>query len=156
MNESTYSVNLKRIAYEKYILDIEKNLDLQVELIAKKSKKYKLYGETYDSGKIYNKKYILTNKSIQFLLANYILDNNLLSSCEYFDKNAITENQVYDYSIEFPFQFGYAEFIAFLMKDNTDKLIELKKVSKNQCTVENINYIYSIGKRVPYLKKYYK
>lgn len=156
LENNKYSENLNRVAFEKYTIDIEKNIDIQMELILNNIKKYKLYGETHDSGRMYNKKYILTNKSLQFLLANYILDKNKLSSCDFFDDKRILEYQIYDLSVEIPFQFGYAEFIAFIMKDHTDKLKVIKKTTKDECIYDNINFIYFIGRKVPYLKDYYK
>lgn len=156
LEKSEYSKNLKRIIYEKYVLDLEKNLNSQLEFIAKNSRKYKLYGETYDSGKIFNKKYIFTNTFLQDLLTNYIFENNLLSSCDFFDDKRILDNEIYDLSMVIPFQFGYAEFIAFLMKDNIDKLIKLKNNNSNECTIENVDLIISTGKKVPYLKDYYR
>lgn len=155
LENNKYSVNLNRVAFEKYTIDIEKNIDIQMELILNNIKKYKLFGETHDSGRMCNKKYILTNKSLQFLLANYILDKNKLSSCDFFDDKIILENQIYDLSMEIPFQFGYAEFIAFIMKDHTDKLKEIKKTTKDDCIYDNIDLIYFVGRKVPYLKDYY-
>lgn len=156
LEKSEYSNNLKRIVYENYVLDIEKNLKYQLEFIAKNTEKYRLYGETYDSGKTFNKKYIFTNAYLQDLLANYILENNLLSNCEFFKNLLVEKNQIYDLALATPFQFGYTEYIAFVMKDKINKLLKLKNDNSNECTIENVDSIISTGKKVPYLKDYYK
>ncbi len=156
LKDSNYSENLKQIVYETYAKDIDTSLEKQLNFLALNFKEYKLYDEATDSDELYRKKYILTNEFLKTCLGKIIINNNLLSHCEFFDFEFLNNKNKYKLIEPNSYRKNFIYQIAYLLKDEIFNIKTLLKTSSNDCLISNLNLIIDFGKNDPYLKEYYK
>ena len=155
LKDSNFSENLKQIVYETYAKDIDTSLEKQLNFLALNFKEYKLYGEATDSW-LYNKKYILTNEFLKTCLGKIIINNNLLSQCDFFNFDFLNKKNKYKLIDPNSYRKNFIYQIAYLLKDQIFNIKMLLKTSSNDCLISNLNLIIDFGKKDPYLKEYYK
>ncbi|MEZ4908642.1 MAG: hypothetical protein R2771_13610 [Saprospiraceae bacterium] len=82
LENERYSMNLKKIIYEKYFTNMDTSLEKQFELLYNNYKTYDLFGLSYKSNRHENS-YIISNITTYKVFGSYIMNHDKLKDCSF-------------------------------------------------------------------------